>query len=336
MGIPICWQWDKGLDEIDKINMQESPLVSVVCLCYNHEKFVRQALQSVFDQTYPNIELVVVDDASTDNSRRVIEATIQGHECRAHFLQENLGNTRAFNFALQHCKGQYIVDLAADDLFTEDRIEKQVNFFQIQSDHIGVIYSDAHYIDEKGAVLGGHFTNPQYRPHTGDVYKYLIAEYFIPPPTMMMKKEVLDELGGYDGNLAYEDFDFWVRSSRNWHYGYQPEVLTLIRKTKGSLSTKAYNKKDRQLHSTYLVCRKVKAMNDKAEENEALIKRLAYEIRQSVFSGNFEEATLFIDLYREIVPLPIGLYFLKGLNTLKIDLSIFRYFYHKIYRRATW
>lgn len=311
--------------------MQESPLVSVICLCYNHEKFVRQAIQSVLAQSYPNIQLIVVDDASTDKSREVIEEAMKGRQGMAHFLPENLGNTRAFNFALEQCNGKYIVDLAADDLLTADRIEKQVCFFENQSGQTGVVYSDAHYIDEKGDVLGRHFSNARHRAHVGDVYEYVIAEYFIPPPTMMMKKQVLDELAGYDGDLAYEDFDFWIRSARNWQYGYQPEVLTLIRKTQGSLSTKAYKKKDKQLYSTYLVCRKIKELNRSDKENKALLKRLAYEIRQSVFSGNFEEATLFIDFYREMASLSIGLHLLNGLNKLRIDFSFLRYFYHRIY-----
>ncbi|MDP4680807.1 MAG: hypothetical protein NWS46_10620, partial [Cyclobacteriaceae bacterium] len=67
---------------------------------------------------------------------------------------------------------------------------------------------------------------------------------------------VLLELNGYDEKLAYEDFDFWIRSSRKWQYQYQSEILTKIRKTVGSLSSRVYSKNDKQLHSTYLVCKK--------------------------------------------------------------------------------
>ncbi|MFT7031546.1 MAG: glycosyltransferase involved in cell wall biosynthesis [Cyclobacteriaceae bacterium] len=304
--------------------MIDSPLVSVICLCYNHERFVREVINSVLSQSYSNVQLIVVDDASTDGSKSMIAEMLEGTSIEFINLGSNLGNTKAFNQGLSEAKGKYIIDLAADDVLVQNRIEKQVAFFEECEQTTGVIYSDAIYIDEDSNELNTHFSNMKLTPFTGDIYEKVISKYFISPPTMMMKSDVLRELDGYDENLAYEDFDFWIRSSRKWQYEYQAAVLTKVRKTEGSLSSKAYAKNDQQLHSTYLVCQKIKSLNRTHLEHEALKERLKYEIKHAVFSGSFKEAKLFIGLFKELQQLTVQLQALSFLADLKIDLSFFR------------
>lgn len=310
--------------------MNNSPLVSVICLSFNHKRFVKEAIHSVLHQSYSNIELIVVDDASTDGSKKVIEDLLKNTSVEFMSLDSNLGNTKAFNQGFSKAKGKYVIDLSGDDVLLPERVEKQVSFFERCEQKAGVIYSDAIYIDEHGTELAVHFSNRKLVPFSGDIYKKVISKYFISPPTMMMKREVLLELGGYDENLAYEDFDFWIRSSRNWEYQYQPEVLTKVRKANGSLSSKAYTKNDHQLYSTYLVCEKIKDLNQTAEEHLALTIRLKYEIRHAVFSGNFKEGKLFIDLLKELEGLSAQIKILSFLNGMQISLSFFRKIYQKI------
>ncbi len=303
------------------------PLVSVVCLCYNHAAFVAEAIDSVLQQTYTHIQLIVVDDGSNDGSQEVIKELQSAEGFQFIALQENKGNTRAFNIGLEQCRGKYVIDLAADDVLCRDRLEKQVAFFEKQPGNVGVLYSDAWYIDIEGKKKYRHSERCGQPPYTGDVYARLVQYYFVSPPTMMMRKTVLDQLGGYDENLAYEDFDFWVRSSRSWHYAYQPEALTWIRITPGSLSSKAYQPDDKQLHSTFLVCEKIKTLNKLPSEDQALLRRLSYEIRHAVWSANFAEATLFIGLYRKLQPLTLSLRLLQLANRLRLDFSLLRKWY---------
>lgn len=110
--------------------MQNSPLVTVICLCYNHEKFVVEALNSVLNQNYQNIELIITDDCSNDNSKKVITDWLQDYPA-VQFISSkiNLGNTKTFNKALQFSKGEYIIDLAADDVLLKDCVERQINAF---------------------------------------------------------------------------------------------------------------------------------------------------------------------------------------------------------------
>ena len=282
------------------------PLVSVICLCYNHAQFVEEALRSVLAQTYSAIELIIVDDASMDESVTLIQRFLKNcstaYTIQTVFLPQNLGNCAAFNRGLALAQGKYVIDFATDDVMLPQRIEQQATFFEQLSKQYGVIFSEAQYINEKGQFLRYHHQDllRHLRPiPTGDVYAQLLSTYFISPPTMMMKKQVLDELGGYDEQLAYEDFDFWIRSSRNHYYAYQDVCTTLVRKHARSKSASLYRPGDPQLHSTYQVCLKAKALNRTKKDEQALRRRVKYELRQALLSDQQEEAALFLTLLKE-------------------------------------
>lgn len=279
----------------------ENPLVSVICLCYNQARFIEEALNAVASQAYANIELIVVDDASTDDSQSIIENWLQGHPDVLFIRnEENEGSTKSFNKALAKAEGKYIIDLAGDDILLKGRIESQVQFFEQQAGKVGVIYSDAQYINEFGYLLDVHFKRPNMIPHAGDIYCKLIDTYFIPTPTMMIRTEVLDELKGYDENLYYEDFDFWIRSSRNWNYAYQPEISTYIRLVSGSQSSGYGDKDNPAMNTTLEVCKKIHKLNRTPDEHRALINRLKYEIRQAFLAGKKSELLGFYRFWGEI------------------------------------
>ncbi|UXX80043.1 glycosyltransferase [Reichenbachiella carrageenanivorans] len=300
----------------------ENPLVSVICLCYNQARFVKEALDAVANQTYAQVQLIVVDDASTDHSREVIAEWLTNRpEIVFIDLRQNLGNTQAFNQGLALAKGKYVIDLAGDDVLTLDRIEKQVAFFEQQEERVGVIYSDALYIDESGKELYRHFYNTGMIAYEGNVYEKLIDTYFVPTPTMMIRKRVLDELGGYDENLAYEDFDFWVRSSRNWLYAYQAEMLTYVRLLRYSQSTSFYQKGDSKVGSTLIVCQKAQRLNQSESENAALINRLRYEIRHAFLAGKNIELQGFFQLWAELAKIPMTYMILKRVGVFGLNFN---------------
>lgn len=303
----------------------KNPLVSVICLCYNQARFVRDTLDSVIGQTYTNLEIVVVDDASTDQSKQVIKDWLKPYPSIAFInLKENLGNTTAFNKGLALARGKYVIDLACDDVMLPNRVEKQVAFFEKQEEGVGVIYSNAQYINEKREKLNIHFEGIKLTPFEGDIYKNLIETYFIPPPTMMMRKEVLGELNGYDESLVYEDFDFWIRSARNWHYQYQPEILTEIRLVNHSHS-KGYDlRRDKKMYSTLAICRKIKNLNTTRAENSALVNRLKYEIRQAFFVGKKGELKGFFGLWEEIDRIPTMHIIIRCIGELGISFRILK------------
>jgi glycosyltransferase involved in cell wall biosynthesis len=312
------------------------PLVTVVCLCYNHAPFIEEALRSIARQTYHPIQILIVDDGSTDHSKSVIKSFIEEFP-QVDFLPllTNLGNCAAFNAVWPEVKGDFIIDFATDDVMTPDRIEKQVNEFSKLGHEYGVVFTDATYIDQNGMKLRDHYDYLFKKKlidkiPSGDVYRDVLSTYFIASPTMMSRKEVFEMLNGYDENLVYEDFDFWVRSARNYKYAFLNEKLTFIRKLEKSMSSGWYVRGDRQLHSTYLVCKKALGLNRDEEDRSALLKRIRYELRQAVFSQNHEEAQSFFSLLETMKAVGTGDKFLKKLNAIKLPLAPLRKLFHRI------
>jgi glycosyltransferase involved in cell wall biosynthesis len=261
-----------------------SPTVTVICLCHNQGRFVKEAIESVRTQTYPNIQLLVVDDASTDNSVAIIKACLDTIPSARFFpLSQNMGNCKAFNHALKYADGDFFIDLAADDVLLPDRISEGVKALMAAGKDYGVNFTDAYRVAEDGKVLSRHSDTfpPQTIPE-GDIYRELIARYFICSPTMMFRADVIRALAGYDDSLAYEDFDFWIRSSRNFSYCYTPQVLVKKRIVKDSMSARQFSLFDRQLESTFRVCEKILTLNRSADEQKALRQRILYEMRVCV------------------------------------------------------
>ena len=314
----------------------DAPLVSVVCLCYNHERYIRQAVESVVNQTYKEIQIIIADDASADGSvAEIKKIKVDYPFVELLLLAENNGNCKAFNEAYKLVRGEYVIDFATDDLMLPSRIENQVRFFQTLERSVGVIFTDASYIDETGNFLRNHFEYllqkrliskiPQ-----GDVYRDVLSTYFIPGPTMMTRREVLDTLKGYDEGLTYEDFDFWVRSARSFRYAFLNDNLTVIRKSKKSMSSGWYVPGDKQLHSTFLVCKKAQGLNQDEKDHEALVKRVRYEFRQSVLSENYAEAEDFLSLLKELQGVRLLESVLSVANRYSLRLSPLRTLYHKL------
>ncbi len=283
----------------------DKPLVTVICLCHNHEQLVERAIDSVYRQTHQPIELIVVDDASTDRSREVIEKLQKNHGFKAVFNDSNLGNCRSFNKAYKLSAGKYLIDLAADDELLPERIETGVAVMEKSGPEVGVHFCDAALIDETCKFLKTHYPRDRNGKllapvHDGDMYKILLEKYYISTPTMMMSRKVLDELGGYDEELSYEDFDFWVRSARKYQYRFTDAVLVNKCVLKKSLSAQQALYKNRHILSTVVVCEKALALNKSQEENEALWKRVTYELKWAMVTENWEAARRFLEIRQRI------------------------------------
>jgi glycosyltransferase involved in cell wall biosynthesis len=238
---------------------------------------VEEAIVSVINQTYCAVQIIVIDDCSEDNSPSIIQKiAIDYPQIQVILLPHNLGNCKAFNLALQSAKGKYLIDFATDDVMLPHRIEKQVAFFEMQPENVGVIFSNAFLISESGDSLGQHANTNAIVPQ-GDVFTAILRHYFICPPTMMVKKHVFDSLGGYDESLAYEDFDFWVRASRLYYFSYQNSILTQ-RRIVATSHARNFVRYEKMTESTRKVCENAFLLCTSPEELNALKVRVAYEL----------------------------------------------------------
>ncbi|MGW8121261.1 glycosyltransferase family 2 protein [Roseivirga echinicomitans] len=280
-----------------------NPLVSVICISYNHAPFISEALNSVFKQIHTEIQVIIMDDGSTDNSVTEIEKLVLDKpEITFITNTKNEGYTRTFNKGLALAKGDYIVDFSLDDVMHPDFLSESVKRLEMVGGEYGVSFCNADYINQSSTVVGNH--NDILRSKMliqeipqGDVFEMVLKRYFICTPTMVIRKPVFDRMGGYDEDLAYEDFDFWVRSSRHYHYTYIDKGLMQKRKLKTSMSAMRYRHKENdQMLSIFKVCEKAFQLCKTASELKALNLRLAYEHRQCIRNGAFELADKYFAL----------------------------------------
>lgn len=294
--------------------MQNPPLVSIICLCYNHEQFIVESLNSVLNQTYKNIELIIADDFSNDHSKETILNWLKENPNVPFIVNEtNLGNTKTFNKALQLAKGDYIIDLAADDVLIPDCVEKQINaFLNSEQKNLGLVYGNAELISENNTHIRYYYEvdsekKALKKPASGDIYLAMLSQSsMICSVSSMINREVLVQLNGYDENLAYEDLDLWIRASRIFHFEFIDSVLIQKRELENSMGNhffKKFNVRTKKInYSSYLVIKKAIALNKTRAENKSLLKRLHYEMMKAY-------QTFDIMLFIKYIPLELKLRF---------------------------
>lgn len=270
-------------------------LITVICSCYNHEKYVCKSIQSVLNQTYKNIQLIVVDDCSSDNSVEVIENFIKNFP-EIQFIKnnKNLGVTKSISNAMKYHKGDFFIDLAADDILLPNCIEIQLHTFQKSNyKNLAIVYGNAELISENGEHSSYYFEvdsnlKTKTKKPSGDIYLNIIsANTVICSVSAMYNKAIFDQLNGYDTSLSYEDLDYWVRSSRNYNIEFIDEILVQKRLLTNSLHNTLFTKKNKNSYSTLIILHKAFKLNKNKEEHRMLTKRVFLEIRNSFKMHNY-------------------------------------------------
>ena len=203
----------------------DNPLISVIIPTYKRPEIVERAVKSVLNQTYDNIELIVVNDhPGTDLSH--IDKMDSQVELINH--EENKGACKARNTGIEAAEGEYIGLLDDDDEYLEDKIQKQVNQFQQLPEEYGMVYSGVEEV-ENGEIVnkkiraGRKFLS---RKREGWVYQELLRGNMIPAPTVLVKKECFDKVGMFDPEFeSSQDLDMWLRISREYKIGKLDEAL---------------------------------------------------------------------------------------------------------------
>ncbi|MRR15257.1 MAG: glycosyltransferase [Deltaproteobacteria bacterium] len=208
----------------------DNPLISAVMPAYNAcrsgKKHFLSALESVANQSYRNIELIIVDDGSTDDTRQVCNDFLSTRpDLRARYLnKKNGGQSSARNFGVQCCSGEYISFIDQDDEWYTDKLEKIVPWLGDKS--IDVLYTDADTIDSEGNVIHHQIHQNLLAgwPHPKrDIEDILFRDIFVMPGLMTLKKAVFAKVGGFDENLSgYEDDDLFLRLFENGRIFYLP------------------------------------------------------------------------------------------------------------------
>ncbi|MGN6267182.1 MAG: glycosyltransferase family 2 protein [Ginsengibacter sp.] len=220
-----------------------TPLVTVGIPNYNYAHFITEALNSVAAQTYREIELIIVDDCSTDNSVEVIESWIRNYKgtFRIIFLQnnKNLGLSGSCNVILNNSHGEYLQLLDSDDIIFPSKILRQIEVFNT-STNVAVVYSNVQVVNENGIV-----TNPDYcnrigydrnNMPEGNVKEQLLYFNFITVHSALFKTRYAKEIGGFDESLTLQDYYMWLQLSEKHDFKFLNECTGWYRIHEHSMS----------------------------------------------------------------------------------------------------
>lgn len=225
--------------------MIERPLVSFILISYKHERFIRDCMKSLVAQTYSNMEILYLDDASQDGT---FQKASEYKEILAEKYQNvvfiensrNCGLVHNLNRLVQLSQGKYVKFLAADDFMLDDGIEKMVCFLENHPE-CDMVYTNGITGEEQTHYPIENIQTyiPIYReiPPSGNSLLDLLYENdFISAPGVMIRHTVYDKLGLYDENIGVEDWDYFLRIAKNGNIGYLAEPTVMYRVLPSSLS----------------------------------------------------------------------------------------------------
>jgi glycosyltransferase involved in cell wall biosynthesis len=218
------------------------PLVSVLMPAYNHERYVRQAIESVWNQTFQDIELLVIDDGSSDATFAILKGLTSTSAIPMHVdTQENQGVAATLNRLIELAQGEWVSFLASDDFYELNFLERNLS----EARRVGrtdiVVHSDAYLVEPSGALSGRINEIAETIPLQGDAFEMAISGCGdVVPSTIFVRLELLRDIGGFDSSMVAEDLDLKLRLARRATFHYIDEPLFYSRHTPGSLGKRPW------------------------------------------------------------------------------------------------
>lgn len=208
------------------------PLVSVVIATYNMARYLDQAIDSILVQQWRPLEIIVVNDGSTDDTDAVMKKYADYPQVR-YIATENQGQPKAKNTGLRAARGKFIAFCDADDLWEPDKLALQMPLFS--DPKVGVVYSEISNIDEHNRR---YEKPPVYKRHVGDIKNHLLLRNFVPFGTAVIRRACVEKNGLFDEQFRMGiDWDLWLRYSLDWHFTYVPQRTYIYREWSGQMST---------------------------------------------------------------------------------------------------
>jgi glycosyltransferase involved in cell wall biosynthesis len=205
-------------------------LVTVGVALYNHEKYIIECLESIVKQSYTNIELIVINDGSSDNSFEVAKNYLDNQNYNKNYkiiTRSNKGMCNTLNEIAEQAKGKYISFIGSDDYWMLNKIEDQVNYLENNPDII-LVHSNSIKVDENCKEIG--LLDYSSKKNSGDMFESLIlGSGGINTPSHLYKTEIYSKIGFYDSSFKFEDIDFWLRLTKEYRIGYIDKIHTFYR-----------------------------------------------------------------------------------------------------------
>jgi glycosyltransferase involved in cell wall biosynthesis len=223
-----------------RVFAQDQPPVSVIIPAYNAARFIARTLRSALNQTYRNLEVIVIDDGSTDDTAQIVQSMATTDSRIRYYHQSNAGVAAARNYGIERSTGELIAPLDADDLWHETNLAKQVALLASAPANVGMTYVWSVDIDENDCLTG----NVRVSAYTGNVYPALFYFNVVGNGSAcLIRRSCFDQVGGYSPEFraqqaqGCEDWDLYLRITKHYHVALIPELLVGYRQVDGSMST---------------------------------------------------------------------------------------------------
>jgi glycosyltransferase involved in cell wall biosynthesis len=221
------------------MSSNKNPLVSVIIPTYNRAKLVSRAVESVLAQTYKNIEVIVIDNGSTDETVSLLAPKLK----QIIFIMEShKGVSRARNIGIKQSKGEFLAFLDSDDEWLPDKIERQLLLFR--NPNVLSVYCNAYYVDDKGDIL--LIKKGRYR---GNILRHLLTDNVVSgsASAIILRRSCFDKVAAFREDLeTREDWDLWLRLAFHFYFDYVPVPLVKIRVHSGNISNTQLTENSRQ------------------------------------------------------------------------------------------
>lgn len=253
--------------------------VSIIIPAYNHARYIRQAVLSALNQSYADVEALVIDDGSTDNTKDVVDPL--GTDPRLTYIrQENQGLPSARNRGILAGHGKYVNFLDADDYLHPDKIAHQVNFLEDNPEY-DLIYCDIWRVGDDGEPLDDYSIGGTRQQLTGDLFVPLMLGGYFPPHTVLLRRSALDRVGYFDLDLnGCADYDLWLRlAGHGCRAYYLDEKLAYYRIHPDSMSQDTAH-----MEQTYL--RAIRKATERFPEKVALGVKEITDLNAILFDAN--------------------------------------------------
>ncbi len=242
--------------------------ISVILPVYNAALYLKEAVNSIINQTYTDWELIIINDGSTDNSQEII-LSYTDRRIKYFENENNLGLISTLNKAINLCSGEYIARMDADDISFAERFSKQVNFLDQNADY-GMCGSFAHIINNQGNTTGKiiHVTENDYLK-----VNLLFSVPFV-HPSMMIRKEILEENLFDKEYLHAEDYDLWTRIARKYKVANIPDFLLKYRWHGSNVSITNSEKQERVKNK--IIKRELNLLDLSPNEEEFYLHKVSF------------------------------------------------------------
>jgi glycosyltransferase involved in cell wall biosynthesis len=272
---------------------RESPRVSVIIPTYNRSWCLSEAIDSVLAQTFQDMEVIVVDDGSTDETPALLSRYDDRLRC---LRQTNQGVSAARNHGIQAAGGELITFLDSDDLWQSDKLIRQVDYFDRQPDAL-ICQTEETWIRRGVRVNPKH----RHRKPSGWIFEASLALCLVSPSAVMMRRELLEEMGGFDESLpACEDYDLWLRVSLRHPIHLIDDPLVIKRGGHDDQLSRKHSLDRYRIQSLVKIIGSETLATDQAQAATAVLREKCYIYAAGCHKrGKLEEAETYEALARE-------------------------------------